>query len=211
MEGFALHGPFTALQNCPMAAVRSIITRATEATRDPAIQMQMYGVNKGAHNIFSLNRIESFFEIDKIIRRIMEDIYGGSWGVLIIKNPALVSTGKSREFSSLQYNVFKTSSDDLKGRMTVENVIKRYMRLQCIDKYEAVHTRKKNRWTNRIVGWYPEECKRLYERQPARNDFRISAIGIVLRQNDDKPRPTHMTVRQFDQLLAKAIEDDMRG
>ncbi|ETN68616.1 hypothetical protein NECAME_15726 [Necator americanus] len=29
-----------ALQNCPMASIRSIVSRATEVTKDPATQMQ---------------------------------------------------------------------------------------------------------------------------------------------------------------------------
>ena len=47
-----------------------------------------------------------------MIRGILEDIYGGTWGVLIIKNPNLISQGrKLREvvIFSLQ---FRSSLDD---------------------------------------------------------------------------------------------------
>ena len=50
-----------------------------------------------------------------MIRRILEDIYGGTWGVLIIKNPNLISQGrKLREvfIFSLQ---FRSSLDDTRS------------------------------------------------------------------------------------------------
>lgn len=100
-----------------MAPIRSIVQRATDATPDPATQMQM-------------------------IRRIIEDIFGGSWGVLIIRNPALVSSeihwtipdhnnsDGSPAFclavvKGWQYNVFKTGSKDQKDRVTVESIVNR--------------------------------------------------------------------------------------
>uniref|UniRef100_A0AC34FDG1 Uncharacterized protein n=1 Tax=Panagrolaimus sp. ES5 TaxID=591445 RepID=A0AC34FDG1_9BILA len=78
----------------------------------------------------------------QIIRRIMEDLYGGSWGVLIIKNPQLVSTSvhwtipdhKHEDGSTAfclyvkngwQYNVFKTGNVDTENRLTVEDVVQK--------------------------------------------------------------------------------------
>ncbi|KAI1723730.1 hypothetical protein DdX_03901 [Ditylenchus destructor] len=77
-----------------------------------------------------------------IIRRILEDIYGGSWGVLIIKNPELISTSvhwtipdhRNKDGSPAfclyvvgeaqwQYNVFKTGDVDTENRLTVEQVV----------------------------------------------------------------------------------------
>ncbi|KAL6741634.1 hypothetical protein Aduo_014868 [Ancylostoma duodenale] len=133
-----------ALQNCPMSPIRSIVHRATEATKDPATQMQM-------------------------IRRIIEDIYGGTWGVLIIRNPALVSSevhwtipdhnnaDGSPAFclavvKGWQYNIFKTGARDTRDRMTVEDIVKR------------------------------------------------------IRQADEKPRPTRMSVKEFDRKLLQAIQ-----
>ncbi|VDO60094.1 unnamed protein product [Heligmosomoides polygyrus] len=106
-----------------MAPIRSIVQRATDATPDPATQMQM-------------------------IRRIIEDIFGGSWGVLIIRNPALVSkihwtipdhnnsdgspafclAVRMYEVNKFrwQYNVFKTGSKDQKDRVTVESIVNRF-------------------------------------------------------------------------------------
>ena len=72
----------------------------------------------------------------------MEDIYGGTWGVVIIKDPSLISSSihwtipdhKHRDGTPAfclhmekgwQYNVFKTGNVDTENRMTVENVIKR--------------------------------------------------------------------------------------
>lgn len=52
-----------------MTAIRGIIVRAAQQTKDPVTQMQM-------------------------VRRIVEDIYGGTWGVLLVKNAGLVSRGK---------------------------------------------------------------------------------------------------------------------
>ncbi|CAJ0590492.1 unnamed protein product [Cylicocyclus nassatus] len=106
-----------ALENCPMQAVRSIIVRATDVTKDPAIQMQM-------------------------IRRIIEDLYGGAWGVLIIRNPSLVSNEVHWTIPDLnnidgtpafclavvkgwQYNVFKAGARDQHDRLTVEDLVKK--------------------------------------------------------------------------------------
>ncbi|KAK6039660.1 hypothetical protein COOONC_22835 [Cooperia oncophora] len=104
-----------------MAPIHSIIERATNATPDPATQMQAI-----------------------IIRRIVEDIFGGSWGVLIIRNPSLVSndvhwtipdhnnSDGSPAFCLVvvkgwQYNVFKTGNNDDQNRVTVESIVKRYL------------------------------------------------------------------------------------
>ncbi|XGW01864.1 hypothetical protein V3C99_014169 [Haemonchus contortus] len=106
---------FAVLNNCPMAPIHSIIGRASNATNDPTTQMQ-------------------------IIRRIIEDIYGGSWGVLIIRTPDLVSdevhwtipdhtnADGSPAFclavvKGWQYNVFKTGSKDSPDRVTVEGIV----------------------------------------------------------------------------------------
>lgn len=51
-----------------MTAIRGIIVRATQQTMDPVTQMQM-------------------------VRRVLEDIYGGTWGVLIVRNAGIVSHG----------------------------------------------------------------------------------------------------------------------
>uniref|UniRef100_A0A915D5A9 Uncharacterized protein n=1 Tax=Ditylenchus dipsaci TaxID=166011 RepID=A0A915D5A9_9BILA len=59
-----------AIKNCPMVTIKAIIERAVEVSSggaDAALQMQ-------------------------VIRRIMEDVYGGNWGVLIIKNSELISS-----------------------------------------------------------------------------------------------------------------------
>ncbi|CAI4223318.1 unnamed protein product [Auanema sp. JU1783] len=134
----------TALNNCPMNHVRNIVIRANQQTKDPAIQMQM-------------------------IRRIIEDIYGGSWGVLIIRNPELVShdihwtipdhTNPDRSpafcltvVNRWQYNIFKTGSKDSADRVSVLDVVHR------------------------------------------------------IRQADDKHRPVRLTVEEFDQKLARALE-----
>ncbi|CAD5231803.1 unnamed protein product [Bursaphelenchus xylophilus] len=107
-----------AISNCPMTTVKPIIQRAIEASgSDAALQMQL-------------------------IRRIMEDIYGGTWGVLIVKGADLVSTmvhwtipdHKHEDGSAAfclhvekewQYNVFKTGNHDTDNRLTVEQVVHR--------------------------------------------------------------------------------------
>ncbi|PIO74354.1 hypothetical protein TELCIR_03639 [Teladorsagia circumcincta] len=78
----------------------------------------------------------------QIVRRITEDIFGGSWGVLIIRNPSLVSNDVhwtipdhnnadgSAAFclavvKGWQYNVFKTGTKDIKDRVTVDSIVKR--------------------------------------------------------------------------------------
>ncbi|CAJ0950068.1 unnamed protein product, partial [Mesorhabditis belari] len=98
-----------------MATVRAIIQRAATSTKDPATQMQM-------------------------IRRVLEDIHGGSWGVLIIKNPNMVSQDvhwtipdHTNEDGSpafclavvnrWQYNIFKTGTVDRPDRVTVVDVV----------------------------------------------------------------------------------------
>ena len=70
----------------------------------------------------------------------MEDIFGGAWGVLIIKQPELISTAVHWTFpdhrhkdgspafclhmeASWQYNVFKTGDQDTEERMSVEQVL----------------------------------------------------------------------------------------
>uniref|UniRef100_A0AC34RPD7 Uncharacterized protein n=1 Tax=Panagrolaimus sp. JU765 TaxID=591449 RepID=A0AC34RPD7_9BILA len=72
----------------------------------------------------------------------MEDIYGGTWGVLIIKEPHLVSTSvhwtipdhKHKDGSPAfclhvekgwQYNIFKTGNVDTDNRLTVEAIVRR--------------------------------------------------------------------------------------
>ncbi|CAO4379137.1 unnamed protein product [Caenorhabditis nigoni] len=106
------------LNNCPTAPIRSVIQRAAETTKDAVTQMQM-------------------------IRRILEDIYGGTWGVLVIRDPALVSKEVHWTFpdhnnsdgspafclavvNKWQYNVFKTGQDDSPHRVTIENIIQRF-------------------------------------------------------------------------------------
>ncbi|KAK0414340.1 hypothetical protein QR680_007274 [Steinernema hermaphroditum] len=117
-----------ALNNCPMLPVKMIIQRAVDAVgRDASMQMQ-------------------------IIRRVMEDIYGGTWGVLIIKDPTLVSNDihwtipdhKHRDGSSAfclfvannwQYNVFKTGNVDTVNRFTVEEVVSRIRNKKITEKF----------------------------------------------------------------------------
>jgi hypothetical protein len=56
------------INNCPMGTSKTIIQRAIDAVgADAALQMQL-------------------------IRRIHEDVFGGTWGVLIIKQIDLIST-----------------------------------------------------------------------------------------------------------------------
>ncbi|KAH7715219.1 Protein C54D10.9, partial [Aphelenchoides avenae] len=106
------------INNCPMEPIKPVIQRSVEAAgKDAALQMQ-------------------------IIRRIIEDVYGGTWGVLIIKNPDLVSTAvhwtipdhKHRDGSpafclhvekNWQYNVFKTGDVDTENRVTVEQMVEK--------------------------------------------------------------------------------------
>ena len=76
-----------------------------------------------------------------MIRRIHEDLFGGSWGVLIVKDASLVSTSVhwtipdhrledgSPAFclhvnAGWQYNVFRTGSVDNANRVTVEQLVK---------------------------------------------------------------------------------------
>ncbi|VDO54914.1 unnamed protein product [Haemonchus placei] len=143
-----------------MAPIHSIIGRASNATNDPTTQMQ-------------------------IIRRIIEDIYGGSWGVLIIRSPDLVSdevhwtipdhtnADGSPAFclavvKGWQYNVFKTGSKDAPDRVTVEGIVKRwaFVLYTCTLK-EAPSTTK---------------------------------------QSDEKQRPQRMSVQEFDRRLAAALQ-----
>uniref|UniRef100_A0A1I8A9T3 ULP_PROTEASE domain-containing protein n=1 Tax=Steinernema glaseri TaxID=37863 RepID=A0A1I8A9T3_9BILA len=82
----------------------------------------------------------------------MEDIYGGTWGVLIIKDPSLVSNDihwtipdhKHRDGSSAfclsvtnnwQYNIFKTGSVDTLNRFTVEEVVSRIRNKKITQKF----------------------------------------------------------------------------
>lgn len=72
----------------------------------------------------------------------MEDIYGGTWGVLIVKGTDLVSIQvhwtipdhKHEDGSPAfclhveqewQYNVFKTGNVDTENRLTVEGIVRR--------------------------------------------------------------------------------------
>lgn len=65
---FVLISTTLAINNCPMGTTKTIIQRAIDAVGpDAALQMQL-------------------------IRRIHEDVFGGTWGVLIIKNIELIST-----------------------------------------------------------------------------------------------------------------------
>ncbi|CAA99801.1 uncharacterized protein CELE_C54D10.9 [Caenorhabditis elegans] len=106
------------LNNCPTIPIRSVIQRAAETTKDAVTQMQM-------------------------IRRILEDIYGGTWGVLVIRDPALVSKDVHWTFpdhnnldgspafcltvvNEWQYNVFKTGQIDSPQRVTIDNMIQRF-------------------------------------------------------------------------------------
>ncbi|GMT10203.1 hypothetical protein PFISCL1PPCAC_1500, partial [Pristionchus fissidentatus] len=103
------------LSNCPMSAIRQIVQRAALAAKDPATQMQM-------------------------IRRILEDVHGGTWGVLIVRDPMLVSQEVHWTIPDhvnpdgtpafcltvtrgWQYNVFKTGTDDIPDRVTIEDFI----------------------------------------------------------------------------------------
>uniref|UniRef100_A0A183CPQ7 Inner membrane protein n=1 Tax=Globodera pallida TaxID=36090 RepID=A0A183CPQ7_GLOPA len=111
---FCKNSAASGIANCPMNVIKHIIVRTTEfvSNEDAPLQMQ-------------------------IIRRIMEDIYGGNWGVLIIKEPELISTvihwtfpdHRHRDGSAAfclhvergwQYNVFKTGDIDTDDRLTVE-------------------------------------------------------------------------------------------
>ncbi|CAJ0590477.1 unnamed protein product [Cylicocyclus nassatus] len=58
-----------ALEDCPMQALRSIILQVRRETRDPAVQK-------------------------RVIRRIAEELHGGDWGVIIVRDPTLASRGK---------------------------------------------------------------------------------------------------------------------
>ncbi|VDK19726.1 unnamed protein product [Anisakis simplex] len=113
-EMLAMH--FAALQACPMTEVKSIIEKSDAiASNDPVSRMQ-------------------------ILRRIMEDMFGGKWGVLIITDTSLVSTQIHwtiphlvtpsgvraychHVYKDVQYNVFKTSNIDSADRATVESVL----------------------------------------------------------------------------------------
>ncbi|GMR58318.1 hypothetical protein PMAYCL1PPCAC_28513, partial [Pristionchus mayeri] len=103
------------LSNCPMTTIRQIVQRAALAAKDPATQMQM-------------------------IRRILEDVQGGTWGVLIVRDPMLVSQEVHWTIPDhvnadgtpafcltvtrgWQYNVFKTGSADIPDRVTIEDFI----------------------------------------------------------------------------------------
>jgi hypothetical protein len=118
-----------------MPTIKQIIERAMEvAEEDAPLQMQAPII------IFSLLYIKF-----KLIRKILEDIYGGTWGVLIVKNTDLVSTSvhwtipdhKHTDGSpafclyagkkNWQYNVFKTGNQDTHNRLTVEEVINRFI------------------------------------------------------------------------------------
>ncbi|KAF7633863.1 hypothetical protein Mgra_00006722 [Meloidogyne graminicola] len=76
----------------------------------------------------------------QLIRRIMEDIYGGSWGVLIIKGINLISKSvhwtipdhKHKDGTEafclytengIQYNIFKTGDKDTENRITLEQAM----------------------------------------------------------------------------------------
>ncbi|CAJ0586270.1 unnamed protein product, partial [Mesorhabditis spiculigera] len=114
-----------------MSTIRAIIQRAAMSTKDPATQMQM-------------------------IRRVLEDIHGGQWGVLIIRNPSMVSqvadvhwtipdhtnSDGSPAFclavvNRWQYNVFKTGYVDRADRVTVLDVVNK-IRQQDVKKPEKV-------------------------------------------------------------------------
>uniref|UniRef100_A0A915N2H8 Uncharacterized protein n=1 Tax=Meloidogyne javanica TaxID=6303 RepID=A0A915N2H8_MELJA len=107
----------SAIDNCPMRVVKHIIIRTIEVTNrgDTSSQMQL-------------------------IRRILEDIYGGTWGVLIIEGTNLVGKSvhwtipdhKHRDGSAafclydenkIQYNVFKTGDKDTEDRITLEQAM----------------------------------------------------------------------------------------
>ncbi|KAI6213633.1 Transient-receptor-potential-like protein [Aphelenchoides besseyi] len=108
----------TAINNCPMVTSKPIIQRAIEAAgSDAALQMQL-------------------------IRRIHEDLFGGTFGVLIIKNAELVSNAVHWTIpdhrhddgtpafcltieNGWQYNIFKTGNADSTSRMTVHEVVNR--------------------------------------------------------------------------------------
>ncbi|PAV83914.1 hypothetical protein WR25_05279 [Diploscapter pachys] len=130
-----------------------------------------------------------------MIRRILEDIYGGTWGVLIIKNPNLISqevhwtipdhvnTDGSPAFCLVvvnrwQFNVFKTGPQDRVDRVTVEDII------------------------NNLESNFPLLLQQI---------MALPVLDLtIIRQSDEevKPRPRRYTVREFDRKLAWAIEQD---
>jgi len=115
------------IENCPLDSVKAIIERAAIISHSDAVtQMQM-------------------------VRRVMEDIFGGNWGVLIIKDFELIASSVhwtipdqkhmngSAAFclhaeGNWQYNVFKTGDADTPGRMTVEEAIKKMNEKRLIPK-----------------------------------------------------------------------------
>uniref|UniRef100_A0A0N4ZRK4 Dynein light chain n=1 Tax=Parastrongyloides trichosuri TaxID=131310 RepID=A0A0N4ZRK4_PARTI len=115
------------IQNCPMTPIKDVILRASEvATDDAPLQMQ-------------------------IIRKIMEDMYGGSWGVIIISDISLISDtihwtipdSKNEDDSPAfclqvqkkwQYNVFRTGEKDNDDRMKIEDVIREIKEQKIVPK-----------------------------------------------------------------------------
>uniref|UniRef100_A0A914UUD7 Uncharacterized protein n=1 Tax=Plectus sambesii TaxID=2011161 RepID=A0A914UUD7_9BILA len=103
------------IEACPLGTIQDIIHQAAnESPNDAPIQMQ-------------------------IVRKIMEDIFGGTWGVLVVEKPSLVSYqvhwtipdfrhDGQRAFclhvhNGWQYNVFKVGDEDAQSRITVEQIL----------------------------------------------------------------------------------------
>ncbi|EFP05407.1 hypothetical protein CRE_27116 [Caenorhabditis remanei] len=157
------------LNNCPTTPIRSVIQRAAETTKDAVTQMQM-------------------------IRRILEDIYGGTWGVLVIRNPALVSKEVHWTFpdhnnsdgspafclavvNQWQYNVFKTGSNDSPQRVTIENIIQRFS-----------------------SGTLPKMGKLVN----GKNKEKFMDLNMM------KPVPRRYSIAQLDQMLSNVLEENHR-
>ncbi|CAI2354871.1 unnamed protein product [Caenorhabditis sp. 36 PRJEB53466] len=127
---------------------------------------------------------------DKMIRRILEDIYGGTWGVLVIRNPALVSKEVHWTFpdhnnsdgspafclaviNQWQYNVFKTGHVDSPQRVTIDNIIQRFS-----------------------SGTLPKTGKL----GTSKNKETFLDMGT-------KPVPRRYSIAQLDRMLADVLED----
>ncbi len=98
-----------------MVSIKEIIHRSSrEAPKDAPVQMQ-------------------------VVRKIMEDIFGGTWGVIVIEKPSLVSDQVhwtipdtrhegQRAFclhvhDGWQYNIFKVGNEDTNSRVTIEQIL----------------------------------------------------------------------------------------
>ncbi|PAV61208.1 hypothetical protein WR25_06842 [Diploscapter pachys] len=152
-----------------MPPVRAIIQRAANTTRDATTQMQM-------------------------IRRILEDIYGGTWGVLIIKNPNLISqevhwtipdhvnTDGSPAFCLVvvnrwQFNVFKTGPQDRVDRVTVEDIVNKIR--QSDEEVKPRPRRYTVREFDRKLAWAIEQDKLRRRRHTFNNRTRRKLIKFI--------------------------------